>query len=165
MATERPFQLVVFGASGFTGQYVVQEVARVAAEDELRGSLRWAVAGRSREKLQEVVEKAAAKLGKRKEGRSCGVRAFLLSPSPKSAVKKEKKLRTHPLSFVGCSRKISNDVSDVDLNVVILGGEGRQGKREGLHQPCPLLGLLFPTFQLAEVCHLAGAHLEGEKCA
>ncbi|KAL7987516.1 hypothetical protein Chor_006435 [Crotalus horridus] len=64
MATERPFQLVVFGASGFTGQYVVQEVARVAAEDELRGSLRWAVAGRSREKLQEAVEKAATKLGK-----------------------------------------------------------------------------------------------------
>lgn len=68
MATERPFHLVVFGASGFTGQYVVQEVARVAAEDELRGSLRWAVAGRSREKLQEVIEKAADKLGKRKEG-------------------------------------------------------------------------------------------------
>lgn len=77
MATERPFQLVVFGASGFTGQYVVQEVARVAAEDEMRGSLRWAVAGRSREKLQEAVEKAATKLGKRKqkggiaEGKPC----------------------------------------------------------------------------------------------
>lgn len=75
MATERPFQLVVFGASGFTGQYVIQEVARVAAEDELRGSLRWAVAGRSREKLQEVVEKAAAKLGKRKEGRQVAWRS------------------------------------------------------------------------------------------
>uniref|UniRef100_A0A8D0BT98 Saccharopine dehydrogenase-like oxidoreductase n=1 Tax=Salvator merianae TaxID=96440 RepID=A0A8D0BT98_SALMN len=64
MATDRPFQLVVFGASGFTGQYVVQEVARVAAEDELRGSLRWAVAGRSQDKLQSVVDKAAEKLGK-----------------------------------------------------------------------------------------------------
>uniref|UniRef100_A0A8D2J1F7 Saccharopine dehydrogenase-like oxidoreductase n=1 Tax=Varanus komodoensis TaxID=61221 RepID=A0A8D2J1F7_VARKO len=64
MATGRPFELVVFGASGFTGQYVVQEVARVAAEDELRGSLRWAVAGRNREKLQAVLEKAATKLGK-----------------------------------------------------------------------------------------------------
>nr|XP_020643666.1 saccharopine dehydrogenase-like oxidoreductase [Pogona vitticeps] len=64
MATGRPFQLVVFGASGFTGQYVVQEVARVAAEDELRGSLSWAVAGRDRQKLQAVLDKAVAKLGK-----------------------------------------------------------------------------------------------------
>ncbi|XP_066467604.1 saccharopine dehydrogenase-like oxidoreductase [Tiliqua scincoides] len=64
MATGRPYQLVVFGASGFTGQFVVEEVARVAAEDELRGSLQWAVAGRSREKLQAVLEKAAKKLGK-----------------------------------------------------------------------------------------------------
>ncbi|KAJ6664701.1 hypothetical protein lerEdw1_006274 [Lerista edwardsae] len=65
MATGRPYQLVVFGASGFTGQFVVEEVARVAAEDELRGSLQWAVAGRSREKLEAVVEKAAQKLGKK----------------------------------------------------------------------------------------------------
>ncbi|XP_053238706.1 saccharopine dehydrogenase-like oxidoreductase isoform X1 [Podarcis raffonei] len=64
MATGRPFEVVVFGASGFTGQYVVQEVARVAGEDELRGSLRWAVAGRNREKLQAAVDKAAEKLGK-----------------------------------------------------------------------------------------------------
>nr|XP_056709701.1 saccharopine dehydrogenase-like oxidoreductase [Euleptes europaea] len=64
MATGRPFQLVVFGASGFTGQYVVEEVARVAAEDELRGSVRWAVAGRSKEKLEAAVERAAGKLGK-----------------------------------------------------------------------------------------------------
>lgn len=37
----------------------------MAAEDELRGSLQWAVAGRSREKLQAVVEQAAKKLGKK----------------------------------------------------------------------------------------------------
>ncbi|KAH0622544.1 hypothetical protein JD844_024938 [Phrynosoma platyrhinos] len=64
MATGRPFEMVVFGASGFTGQYVAEEVARVAAEEEMRGSLRWAVAGRSREKLQAVLERVAAKLGK-----------------------------------------------------------------------------------------------------
>ncbi|XP_042308337.1 saccharopine dehydrogenase-like oxidoreductase [Sceloporus undulatus] len=60
MATRRPFEMVVFGASGFTGQYVVEEVARVAAQEEIR----WAVAGRSSEKLQAVLEKAAVKLGK-----------------------------------------------------------------------------------------------------
>ncbi|XP_003215989.1 saccharopine dehydrogenase-like oxidoreductase [Anolis carolinensis] len=65
MATGRPFDMVVFGASGFTGQYVIQEVAKAAAEEEeARGSLRWAVAGRSQEKLQAVLEKSAAKLGK-----------------------------------------------------------------------------------------------------
>ncbi|XP_077200408.1 saccharopine dehydrogenase-like oxidoreductase [Paroedura picta] len=64
MATGRPFQLVVFGASGFTGQFVVEELARVAAEDELRASVRWAVAGRSKEKLRAVLERAAEKLGK-----------------------------------------------------------------------------------------------------
>ncbi|XP_043860129.1 saccharopine dehydrogenase-like oxidoreductase [Dromiciops gliroides] len=64
MATEkRLFRFVVFGASGFTGQFVVQEVARQQMSPELRSSaLPWAVAGRSREKLLQVLEKAAEKL-------------------------------------------------------------------------------------------------------
>ncbi|XP_030051806.1 saccharopine dehydrogenase-like oxidoreductase [Microcaecilia unicolor] len=62
-AAERAYELVVLGASGFTGQFVVQEVARVAAGDEFRSSgLRWAVAGRSRPKLEEVLRKAAETL-------------------------------------------------------------------------------------------------------
>ncbi|KYO23860.1 saccharopine dehydrogenase-like oxidoreductase [Alligator mississippiensis] len=64
MATPRPYALAVFGASGFTGQFVAEEVARAAAADELRGGLRWAVAGRSRDKLQRVLERAAERLGK-----------------------------------------------------------------------------------------------------
>lgn len=60
---QRPYELVVFGASGFTGQFVVEEVARAASGGELRGALRWAVAGRSRTKLQEVLEQAAERLG------------------------------------------------------------------------------------------------------
>lgn len=74
MATGRPFQLVVFGASGFTGQFVVEELARVAAEDELRGSVRWAVAGRDKQKLQAVLERAAEKLGEKRRvgGSACG---------------------------------------------------------------------------------------------
>lgn len=64
MATEqRPFQLVVFGASGFTGQFVTEEVAREQIASEQSSRLPWAVAGRSKEKLQQVLEKAAAKLG------------------------------------------------------------------------------------------------------
>ncbi|EDL01126.1 mCG16789, partial [Mus musculus] len=65
MATEqRPFHLVVFGASGFTGQFVTEEVAREQIASEQSSRLPWAVAGRSKEKLQQVLEKAAQKLGR-----------------------------------------------------------------------------------------------------
>ncbi|NWU60676.1 SCPDL oxidoreductase, partial [Pterocles burchelli] len=70
---ERPYELVVLGASGFTGQFVVEEVARAAAGGALRGPLRWAVAGRSREKLQAVLERAAQRLGKAALGAEVGV--------------------------------------------------------------------------------------------
>ncbi|KAM8809820.1 saccharopine dehydrogenase-like oxidoreductase [Eudromia elegans] len=66
---ERPYDLVVFGASGFTGQFVAEEVARAAAG----GALRWAVAGRSRDKLQAVLERAAHRLGKAAPGAEVGV--------------------------------------------------------------------------------------------
>lgn len=79
-APERPYELVVFGASGFTGQFVVEEVARAAAGGELRGALRWAVAGRSREKLQAVLERAAERLGTGRGGG--GVLAPRRRPAP-----------------------------------------------------------------------------------
>lgn len=64
MATsQKPFQLVVFGASGFTGQFVAEEVAREQADPQRTSPLAWAVAGRSRENLQRVLERAAQKLG------------------------------------------------------------------------------------------------------
>ncbi|KAM4771943.1 saccharopine dehydrogenase-like oxidoreductase [Rhinophrynus dorsalis] len=60
---ERQYQLVIFGASGFTGQFVVEEVARLADSDEFRSpGLRWAVAGRNKAKLEEVLHKAAETL-------------------------------------------------------------------------------------------------------
>lgn len=65
MATQRrTFQLVVFGASGFTGQFVTEEVAREQVSPERSSRLPWAVAGRSREKLLRVLERAALKLGR-----------------------------------------------------------------------------------------------------
>ncbi|KAM9315923.1 saccharopine dehydrogenase-like oxidoreductase [Gastrophryne carolinensis] len=61
----RPYQLVIFGASGFTGQFVVEEVARAADGADFRDQeLRWAVAGRSKKKLQEVLDKAAQRLAR-----------------------------------------------------------------------------------------------------
>ncbi|KAG7271599.1 hypothetical protein CRUP_000099 [Coryphaenoides rupestris] len=51
-SSTRPYHVIVFGASGFTGQFVVEEVARCAAAAGITtttgtgtGSLRWAVAG------------------------------------------------------------------------------------------------------------------------
>lgn len=55
---------MVFGASGFTGQFVTEEVAREQVDAEGGSRLPWAVAGRCREKLQQVLERAALKLGR-----------------------------------------------------------------------------------------------------
>uniref|UniRef100_A0A8C9Y393 Saccharopine dehydrogenase-like oxidoreductase n=1 Tax=Sander lucioperca TaxID=283035 RepID=A0A8C9Y393_SANLU len=63
MAINRPYHLVIFGASGFTGQFVVEEVARTVSEGP-KGNLKWAVAGRSKQKLEKVLEQAAGVLGK-----------------------------------------------------------------------------------------------------
>ncbi|XP_077232356.1 uncharacterized protein LOC143869092 [Tasmannia lanceolata] len=57
----REFDAIVFGASGFTGQYVVEEMA-ISMEDEglyKRDNLKWAVAGRNKEKIQKVLNEVA----------------------------------------------------------------------------------------------------------
>jgi len=48
----RPYDIVVFGATGFTGRKVAEYLARSAPPD-----LRWAIAGRSRDKLEAVKAK------------------------------------------------------------------------------------------------------------
>ena len=58
MATER-YDIVIFGASGFTGQFVVEEVSKVAPAQ----GLTWAVSGRSMEKIQQVLDKASKRTG------------------------------------------------------------------------------------------------------
>lgn len=52
------YDLVVFGASGYTGQFVAEEVAR-----SLSGSQTWAVAGRNRKKLEAILEEASKHVG------------------------------------------------------------------------------------------------------
>ncbi|CAL8314132.1 unnamed protein product [Lota lota] len=61
VTSKRPYHIIVFGASGFTGQFVVEEVARCATEAS-DGSLKWAVAGRNRARLEKVLEQAAKTL-------------------------------------------------------------------------------------------------------
>lgn len=47
---QRAFDIVVFGATGFTGKYVCAELARNASSED--SPIRWAIAGRSKEKLE-----------------------------------------------------------------------------------------------------------------
>ena len=51
---ERPYDIVVFGSTGYTGKFVAEEVYRVQCE--ARRSLRWAAAGRSSEKVRACLE-------------------------------------------------------------------------------------------------------------
>ncbi|KAG5265439.1 hypothetical protein AALO_G00242490 [Alosa alosa] len=62
-SSARPYHIIIFGASGFTGQFVIEEVARTSSEGP-KGTLKWAIAGRSRQKLEKVLEQAAGVLGK-----------------------------------------------------------------------------------------------------
>ncbi|XP_065109616.1 saccharopine dehydrogenase-like oxidoreductase [Paramisgurnus dabryanus] len=62
-SSARPYHIIIFGATGFTGQFVVEEVARTASEGP-KGTLKWAIAGRSKAKLDKVLEQAAAVLSK-----------------------------------------------------------------------------------------------------
>lgn len=79
---------MVFGASGFTGQFVTEEVAREQVDPEGNSRLPWAVAGRSAEKLQRVLERAALKLGK-EGGVGRGSEPRLLSPPELSSPGRE----------------------------------------------------------------------------
>lgn len=56
----REFDAIVFGASGFTGQFVVEEMAISMEMDTLykQNYIKWAVAGRNRDKIAKVLEGA-----------------------------------------------------------------------------------------------------------
>lgn len=58
MSTDREFDLVVYGATGFTGRLVAEYLAEKYADDE---DLTWAMAGRSEEKLAAVRDEIGAR--------------------------------------------------------------------------------------------------------
>ena len=55
MHNHRPFDLVVFGATGFVGQLVCQALVKQSQQE----SLQWAIAGRSASKLKALAERLA----------------------------------------------------------------------------------------------------------
>ena len=57
--TDREYDLIVFGASGFTGQFVVEEVVKSVQTEHIK----WAISGRSAKKLTEVLNTATKETG------------------------------------------------------------------------------------------------------
>ena len=57
MASDKEFDIVVYGASGFTGRLVAEYLARQYGADS---DLRWAMAGRNADKLAAVRDEIAA---------------------------------------------------------------------------------------------------------
>lgn len=51
--------ILIFGATGYTGQYVVEEMARQG----LKLGLKWGVAGRTVDKLKQVLNQASTITG------------------------------------------------------------------------------------------------------
>ena len=61
MSSKANYDLIIFGASGYTGQYVIEYVYRAVELDlknqlgDKKVKLKWAVAGRSMDKLAKVL--------------------------------------------------------------------------------------------------------------
>ncbi|XP_068218010.1 saccharopine dehydrogenase-like oxidoreductase [Palaemon carinicauda] len=58
--TENEYDVVVYGATGFTGQFVAEQIVKVA---EKNSGLKYAFAGRSKDKLDKTVELAKSNTG------------------------------------------------------------------------------------------------------
>ncbi|XP_034936676.1 saccharopine dehydrogenase-like oxidoreductase [Chelonus insularis] len=54
--TEERLDLIIFGATGFTGKYTVQEAVKLGKTNQFT----WGVAGRNKERLQEVIKNYAS---------------------------------------------------------------------------------------------------------
>ena len=60
----RRYDLIVFGASGFTGQFVVEELMRTSQKENIK----WAISGRNEDKLKNVLQIAAKQTKSTTEG-------------------------------------------------------------------------------------------------
>lgn len=58
MSADRPLDVIIFGATGFTGKYTIYEGIKL-----LEG-LKWGVAGRNKEKLAQVLKEIGQKADK-----------------------------------------------------------------------------------------------------
>lgn len=58
----RQFDLIVFGATGFTGKYVAENIVKTLNSTPGE-SFTWAVAGRSTSKLAEILKEISGRTG------------------------------------------------------------------------------------------------------
>lgn len=58
----KEFDLIVFGATGYAGKFVVRELLQQIKTSSV-GSLSWAIAGRSKQKLSDTLTSVATELG------------------------------------------------------------------------------------------------------
>ena len=56
----KQYDFAVFGASGFTGQFVVEELAKMTRDKKYK----WAVAGRNETELRKILEESTKIIGK-----------------------------------------------------------------------------------------------------
>lgn len=62
MANENRLDIIVFGATGYTGSYVVENLIKTI--DKENQDLTWGVAGRNEKKTREVLDKVSTIVGK-----------------------------------------------------------------------------------------------------
>lgn len=63
MTMARKYDLIIFGASGYTGEWVVEECANLQKASSGFKPFTWAVAGRSERKLIETLRKVSDFVG------------------------------------------------------------------------------------------------------
>ena len=61
LLTKRKYDLVVLGATGFTGRYVAKQMCKTVTKDNANVS--WAIAGRNKDKLAEVTDECSKQTG------------------------------------------------------------------------------------------------------
>ncbi|KAJ6641697.1 Saccharopine dehydrogenase-like oxidoreductase [Pseudolycoriella hygida] len=66
MANENRLDIIIFGATGYTGNYVVENLVKTI--DKENGDLTWGVAGRNEKKTREVLDKVGNCIGKNLDG-------------------------------------------------------------------------------------------------
>ncbi len=55
----KSYDLIVFGATGFTGKYVAEEVARIAYKENVT----WAIGGRNVDKMKTILQSLGKSTG------------------------------------------------------------------------------------------------------
>jgi short subunit dehydrogenase-like uncharacterized protein len=62
-AAKRKYNIIIFGATGFTGKYLIQETVNFLKDADKSELFTWAVAARSKDKLKKILEEISENTG------------------------------------------------------------------------------------------------------